>query len=90
MPQLYWNTISDILKEILLATMNAPEFDAFRLVGGTSLSLQIGHRMSVDIDLFEIMRLSSLKIYHKIPFGVHLKNRKALKVNAIKAFKFSP
>ena len=32
--------------------MKAPEFGAFRLVGGTSLSLQVGHRMSVDIDLF--------------------------------------
>ncbi|QBN20673.1 nucleotidyl transferase AbiEii/AbiGii toxin family protein [Flavobacterium nackdongense] len=27
-------------------------FSSFRLVGGTALSLQIGHRMSVDIDLF--------------------------------------
>lgn len=27
-------------------------FSSFRLVGGTALSLQLGHRMSVDIDLF--------------------------------------
>ena len=27
-------------------------FKAFRLVGGTALSLQLGHRKSVDIDLF--------------------------------------
>src|SRR5687767_9406290 len=27
-------------------------FDPFRLVGGTSLSLQMGHRLSDDIDLF--------------------------------------
>ncbi len=32
--------------------MSATEFASFRLVGGTSLSLQLGHRMSVDIDLF--------------------------------------
>ncbi|MFT3822896.1 MAG: nucleotidyl transferase AbiEii/AbiGii toxin family protein [Chitinophagaceae bacterium] len=32
--------------------MSAPEFDNFRLVGGTALSLQIGHRLSIDIDLF--------------------------------------
>ena len=32
--------------------MGASIFEPFRLVGGTSLSLQIGHRMSVDIDLF--------------------------------------
>ena len=32
--------------------MQAKEFEAFRLVGGTALSLQRGHRLSVDIDLF--------------------------------------
>jgi hypothetical protein len=32
--------------------MAAPEFSLFRLVGGTALSLQLGHRISVDIDLF--------------------------------------
>jgi hypothetical protein len=32
--------------------MNAKEFKNFRLVGGTALSLQIGHRESIDIDLF--------------------------------------
>jgi hypothetical protein len=32
--------------------MNASLLNDFRLVGGTSLSLQLGHRLSVDIDLF--------------------------------------
>lgn len=32
--------------------MSNSMFDAFRLVGGTSLSLRLGHRMSIDIDLF--------------------------------------
>ncbi|MBI5372013.1 MAG: nucleotidyl transferase AbiEii/AbiGii toxin family protein [Sphingobacteriales bacterium] len=32
--------------------MAEPCFNPFRLVGGTALSLQIGHRESVDIDLF--------------------------------------
>ncbi|MDQ8051544.1 MAG: nucleotidyl transferase AbiEii/AbiGii toxin family protein [Pedobacter sp.] len=32
--------------------MQSSIFDSFRLVGGTSLSLQLGHRMSIDIDLF--------------------------------------
>jgi len=49
---LYWNTVNNLLKESLLVLMNADEFSQFRLVGGTSLSLQLGHRMSVDIDLF--------------------------------------
>jgi predicted nucleotidyltransferase component of viral defense system len=49
---LHWNTVSPLLKEILLDLMREELFSPFRLVGGTALSLQIGHRMSVDIDLF--------------------------------------
>jgi hypothetical protein len=49
---LYWNTVNPLLRNVLDALMTAPEFDSFRLVGGTSLSLQYGHRVSVDIDLF--------------------------------------
>jgi Nucleotidyl transferase AbiEii toxin, Type IV TA system len=32
--------------------MQKPYLQDFRLVGGTSLSLQIGHRISVDLDMF--------------------------------------
>ena len=32
--------------------MLMPIFQSFNLVGGTALSLQIGHRISVDLDLF--------------------------------------
>jgi hypothetical protein len=32
--------------------MASEEFKDFRLVGGTALGLQIGHRKSIDIDLF--------------------------------------
>lgn len=38
----------DLIKTLL----NDAEFSAFNLVGGTALSLQIGHRKSIDIDLF--------------------------------------
>lgn len=49
---LYWNTVSDQLKDALLKLMLAKEFREFRLVGGTALSLHLGHRISIDIDLF--------------------------------------
>ncbi len=52
MKNLHWNTVSPLLKEILLDLMLEELFSSFRLVGGTALSLQIGHRRSVDIDLF--------------------------------------
>lgn len=37
-----------LLKEIL----SIPSFENFGLVGGTALSLKLGHRLSVDLDLF--------------------------------------
>jgi hypothetical protein len=49
---MYWNTVTEDLKEGLLQFMSDPLFEPFRLVGGTALSLQIGHRISIDIDLF--------------------------------------
>lgn len=50
--KLYTQTVSHALWESLLQLMAFEELKAFRLVGGTALSLQLGHRMSVDIDLF--------------------------------------
>lgn len=49
---LHLNTVSDLLWESLKTLMTIEEFNNFRLVGGTSLSLQLGHRESIDIDLF--------------------------------------
>lgn len=40
--------------------MQSKIFDDFRLVGGTALSLQIGHRESIDIDLFSDADYGSL------------------------------
>jgi predicted nucleotidyltransferase component of viral defense system len=37
---------------ILKETMLLPELQNFVLVGGTALALQIGHRISIDLDLF--------------------------------------
>ncbi|MDQ6815218.1 MAG: nucleotidyl transferase AbiEii/AbiGii toxin family protein [Bacteroidota bacterium] len=49
---LYYQTISPGLRDVLNKLMQLNELALFRLVGGTSLALQIGHRKSIDIDLF--------------------------------------
>lgn len=49
---IYWKTVNDLLKETLVLLMQSKVFNEFRLIGGTALSLQLGHRISVDIDLF--------------------------------------
>lgn len=52
MKSLYSNTVSGNLLSVLQKLMEMKELATFRLVGGTALSLQLGHRLSVDIDLF--------------------------------------
>lgn len=49
---LHYETVTPYLRNTLMRLMSDSMFDTFRLVGGTSLSLRLGHRMSIDIDLF--------------------------------------
>jgi hypothetical protein len=49
---LHYNTIEKPTLELLKKLQKTPIFSDLRLVGGTSLALQIGHRISVDLDLF--------------------------------------
>jgi predicted nucleotidyltransferase component of viral defense system len=58
--KLYYNSVTPYLKKVLFQLMGVKEFEEFRLVGGTSLSLQRGHRFSVDIDLFSDAEYGSL------------------------------
>lgn len=56
---LYYNTIQPKTLELLKALQKHDAFINFRLAGGTALALQIGHRTSIDIDLFGMVNLSS-------------------------------
>ena len=47
------------------------ELEHFRLVGGTALALQLGHRISIDLDLFAD---------HRIDFS-HLKKQIIMKLS---------
>ncbi len=47
------------MTELLKTIQCNPCFDGTRLVGGTSLALQIGHRTSIDLDLFGSVEGSS-------------------------------
>lgn len=49
---LYTNTVDNNTLSLLLRLMEWPVLGKFALVGGTNLSLQLGHRISVDLDLF--------------------------------------
>lgn len=74
--RLYYDTVSTPLLSILRRLMSAEVLNDFRLVGGTALALQRGHRMSVDIDLFTDldyadMPVADMKNYLEKEFPVH-------------------
>ena len=58
--QLHTETVTPLLMNALIRLMNEPLFKPFRLVGGTNLSLRLGHRKSVDLDLFTDCQYGSL------------------------------
>ncbi len=58
--KLHLNTVSDLLWDALIKLMGLKELNSFRIVGGTSLSLQLGHRQSIDIDLFTDAKYGSV------------------------------
>jgi len=45
-------TVAPDTLELLKTIVSKPEMKGFRLVGGTALALQYGHRQSVDLDFF--------------------------------------
>ena len=49
---LHTETVSPATLELLKHLMNDSRLQDFALVGGTALALQMGHRISVDLDLF--------------------------------------
>ncbi|MBO6027133.1 MAG: nucleotidyl transferase AbiEii/AbiGii toxin family protein [Bacteroidales bacterium] len=49
---LHKETVNDSTLELLKQLMSDERLKDFILVGGTALSLQMGHRISVDLDLF--------------------------------------
>lgn len=83
-------TIQPELLELLKKIMSSSVFEGFNLVGGTSLALQIGHRFSVDIDMFGIREIdefefvNELSNFGKVNIVKKSKNVLILSVNDIK------
>ena len=68
-------TVSPVTLELLNDLMQDEALRDFFLVGGTALSLQIGHRISIDIDLFTTTPFDENKLLS------HLETAKGLRLN---------
>jgi len=83
-------TVVPDLLELLKKLMTEKLFSEFNLVGGTSLALQMGHRNSVDIDLFGNAEINvelfteKLKNFGDVVITQSSKNILITKVNDIK------
>lgn len=63
---LHYETIDTDTLVILQKLQELPELRETRLVGGTSLALQLGHRKSIDLDLFGSIQADSESLFESI------------------------
>ncbi len=76
---LYTQTVEARTLVLIKELMKDKELDSFNLVGGTALSLKLGHRMSVDIDLFTDRDFDSHHISRHLTETYKAENIKTLK-----------
>jgi hypothetical protein len=77
------NTISSATQAALVSLRDSSILEGFYLAGGTALSLQMGHRISLDLDFFardhfnedalvqRVQVLSGFALAAKAPFTIH-------------------
>lgn len=87
---LYYSTIEPETLELLKKLQQLSSLQNTRLVGGTALALQIGHRKSIDIDLFgnitaeEDILIEELKTLGTLKIIKNSKNVRIYLLNNIK------
>ncbi len=52
MSEIHWEVITPAMRRVMTAFAKDPLAQEFYLAGGTALALQLGHRLSVDLDFF--------------------------------------
>lgn len=74
---LYKQTVNTTLLELTQQLCLHPAMKNFMLVGGTALSLQIGHRKSIDIDMFSEQPFDAeeMSLILKNDFNFYANNR---------------
>jgi hypothetical protein len=87
---LHYKSVSAELLELVEFVMNQREFNEFNLVGGTSLALQMGHRISIDIDLFGASEIDEdlfLEVLKKIGTVQIIKKSKNILICSVNGIK---
>ena len=80
------STIDSPTLELLKKLMCFDDFVNMRLVGGTALALQIGHRKSIDLDLFgdiDFDNVNTAKVFGNFNNTITLKRSKNINIFSI-------
>ncbi len=87
---LYKSTVSKSTFELLKLLQAKPEFSKLRLVGDTALALQMGHRISVELDFFgevefeHIYNKNLFQDFDSVQWIKKSKNINILEINGVK------
>lgn len=87
---LHYTTIEPATLELLKKIQNIDAFSNLRLVGGTALALQIGHRKSIDLDFFGVVDFEKidtkeiLSHFKSVEYLQKSKNINIFEINDIK------
>lgn len=87
---LYFETVSKELYRLLISIQEESLFKKLRLVGGTALALQYGHRISVDLDFFGNLESETEEVVERLSrLGEvqTIKNSKNIKVFTVNDIK---
>ncbi len=63
---LHYSTVEPRTLELLKKLQSLPFLDKFYLVGGTAIALHLGHRVSVDLDMFSFEDFESTNLQEKL------------------------
>ena len=63
---LHTQTVEPTILELLKSLQSRDYLNGFSLVGGTALALYIGHRTSIDIDLFSTFNFDAAQMIELI------------------------
>ena len=83
---LHYSSIYPPTLELLKSISSLEEFNNFALAGGTSLALQIGHRISVDLDFFSASDFDEEMLLQKLRekfYTIHILHQKKNSLNIV-------
>jgi|TARA_B110000093_G_C12842211_1_gene355727 hypothetical protein len=63
---LHRDTVEEHTLELLGELLSVKELDSFVLVGGAALSLQIGHRISIDLNFISLEKFDEIRLVEKL------------------------